>query len=307
MNAHDETNRTAAAQRRASRPRMRLAGALCFVAALVAAPPALAETILFVGNSFTYGGHSAAWRYRADTVHDLNGDGVGGVPALFKLFTVQAGLDYDVSLETQGGKDLKFHYTERRDRLDRAWDHVVLQELSTLNRKKPGDPTNFREYAPRLAALFTERNPDVEIMLMATWSRPDQTYVPKGHWYGRPIDAMADDLEAAYRQVDRSSDLIDGVVPVGGAFSRAIAAGVADGNPYDGIAYGQVDLWAYDHYHASVWGSYLEALMLFGSITGRDPRSLGKDEQAASELGISSDQAVALQTIAYEQLRAEGR
>ena len=47
--------------------------------------------------------------YRADTVTDLNNEGIGGVPALFKSFTQQAGLDYDVSLETRGGSGLDFH------------------------------------------------------------------------------------------------------------------------------------------------------------------------------------------------------
>ncbi len=41
------------------------------------------ETILFVGNSFMHGAGSAARYYRANTVTDLNGEGQGGVPALF--------------------------------------------------------------------------------------------------------------------------------------------------------------------------------------------------------------------------------
>ena len=72
---------------------------------LMASPaPARADTILFVGNSFTFGARSPVWKYRADTVADLNGTGYGGVPALFKLFTKEAGLDYAVSEETVGGR-----------------------------------------------------------------------------------------------------------------------------------------------------------------------------------------------------------
>jgi hypothetical protein len=104
-----------------------------------AAPPARQKTILFVGNSFTQGAHSAVKRYRADAVTDLNGDGYGGVPALFKTFAEQAGLNWKVSLETQGGKPLGFHYEERRAKLGGAYDVVVLQELSTLDRERPGD------------------------------------------------------------------------------------------------------------------------------------------------------------------------
>src|SRR3954471_10413893 len=77
------------------------------------------KTILFVGNSFTFGANSAAHYYKPETVTDLNGPGangktVGGVPAFFKAFTKQAGLDYIVSLETVGGKGMDFHYAEKR-------------------------------------------------------------------------------------------------------------------------------------------------------------------------------------------------
>ncbi|KGI78100.1 glycosyl transferase family 1 [Oleiagrimonas soli] len=279
--------------------------ALMSLAAVANAAQDAPQRILFIGNSFTYGAHSPVWRYRADTVHDLNGDGVGGVPALFKLFTEEAGLHYDVSLETDAGQTLKFHFEHRADRFDRAWDHVVMQEYSTLSPTQPGDPRNFQRYADKLAALFHARNPKVDIRLLATWSRPDQTYRKGGHWHGQPIQAMGRDLYAAYRQVADGNPAIDGVIPLGLAFNRAIAMGVADPNPYDGIAFGQIDLWAYDHYHASTYGYYLEALMDFGAITGKDPRMLGRDEKAARELGISPDQAHALQTVAQRQLHLE--
>lgn len=275
-------------------------------AAFASAPtpaPLPVQTVLFIGNSFTYGAHSPVWRYHAGMVHDLNGDGVGGVPALFKLFTREAGLNYDVSLETAGGKTLKFHYTQKRQQIDHPWDHVVMQEYSTLNPDKPGDPTTFKRYADKLAAMFKQENPAVDIRLLATWSRPDQTYLASGHWYGKPIEAMGDDLYRAYAQVAAADPAIHGVIAVGSAFNRAIREGVADPNPYDGISFNQVDLWAYDHYHASTYGYYLEALMDFGSITGKDPRSLGKHEQAADELGLSPKQAEALQNVAYQQLQ----
>ena len=86
---------------------------------LLATVPGMAEaqpspSILFVGNSFTYGYGSAARFYRSETVTDLNDEGVGGVPALFKSFTEQAGLDYDVDLETRGGSGFEFHLEEKR-------------------------------------------------------------------------------------------------------------------------------------------------------------------------------------------------
>ena len=273
----------------------------------VASPPAAPatvtrpRTILFIGNSFTQGAHSAAKRYRNNSIIDLNGDGYGGVPALFKLFTQEAGLNYAVALETQGGKTLGFHWNERRQLVDRQWDVVVLQELSTLDHSQ-GDPTDYRTYAPQFAAMFQRNNPKVDIYLMATWSRADLTYQPGSPWSGKPITAMAQDLRKATDGVRALSPAFRGVLPVGEAWLRAIAAGVADPNPYDGVAFGQVDLWTYDHYHASIFGYYLEALVAFGRITGVDPASLGAQERAADDLGIDPKVAVALQQIAKAQL-----
>jgi hypothetical protein len=281
---------------------------------LIAASPAAAQTatpttvagkprtILFVGNSFTQGAHSAVKRYRANAVTDLNGDGYGGVPALFKTFTEEVGLNYTVSLETQGGKPLGFHWAERRQLLDKAWDVVILQELSTLDRDKPGDATDYRTYAPQFAAMFARSNPRVDVLLMATWARADLVYQPGSPWSGKPLSAMTQDLRRATDGVQTLSPSFRGVLPVGDAWARAIAAGIADPNPYDGIAFGQVDLWTYDHYHASIYGYYLEALVVFGRVTGIDPTRLGAKESAADDLGVAPQTAVALQQIARDQL-----
>jgi hypothetical protein len=271
--------------------------------ALAQAPPP--KTILFVGNSFTQGAHSAVAHYRADAVTDLNGDGWGGVPALFKTFAEQTGQNWKVSLETQGGKSLGFHYQERRAKLAGKWDAVVLQEYSTLDRERPGDPANYVKFGSLMAADATRANPKVRVFLMSAWSRADQVYKPGSPWSGKPIGAMAEDLRAAAEKVRKASRDVDGILPVGQAWNRAIASGVADANPYDGVSYGQVDLWTYDHYHASIYGYYLEALVVFGRVTGVDPVTLGAQERAADDLGISETQAVQLQRIASEQLRAE--
>ena len=280
-----------------------ITGAACLFALSAAA--AHAETILFVGNSFTFGALSAVWHYRAGSVTDLNKEGVGGVPALFKLFTTEAGLAYYVSLETSPGKDLQWHIDNRTPLLDRAWDHVVLQSYSTLDAKAPGDPAGLVRTSAILARMFHASNPKVDIRLDSTWSRADLTWQPTGHWYGKPIDAMEKELRAGYDKAATGSPYIRGVLPVGQAFNRAIETGLATPNPYKGEGPGQIDLWAYDNYHASAYGYYLEALVEFGAITGKDPLSLGPRETAAKELGISPAQATALQQVAHDQLAAE--
>ena len=275
----------------------------CVAAALLVPGISRAATkILFVGNSFTYGANSPAMHYKADTVHDLNGDGIGGVPALFKAFTREAGLDYDVSLETSGGKNFDFHYTTKLGLIDKPWDVVVMQGYSTLDAKAPGDATDLVKYAVMLADEFHKQNPQVQLWLDATWSRPDQTYPDGTHWHGQPIEQMALDVRKGYDQAKAASPWFTGIFPVGEAFNLAIRDGVADPNPYDGLTFNQLDLWAWDHYHASGAGYYLEALVEFGALTGKDPLSLGAHEPCATDMGLSPAQATALQTVAHDIL-----
>jgi hypothetical protein len=280
-------------------PALWLIGGVLGAAAPVAAQDtAPVQTILFVGNSFTFGANSPVWKYRANSVTDLNHDGVGGVPALFKLFTQEAGLNFAVSLETSPGKTLKWHWDNRQSAIDRPWDHVVMQEYSTLDPAAPGNPANTVLYTGRLAGLFVARNPKVEISLTATWSRPDQTYLKSGHWYGQPIAQMALDVRHANDLAAQTAPAIDKVHPVGQAFTCAITSGVAVPNPYDGVPFGKIDLWSWDQYHASAFGYYLEALVVFADVTGKDPVALGPHETAAAELGISPAVAMRLQHIA---------
>jgi hypothetical protein len=285
---------------------MRLASILI---ALVSFAVSVAQTqsgtsVLFLGNSFTFGFGSAVRFYRADTVTDLNNEGIGGVPALFKSFTTQAGLNYDVALETRGGAGFEFHLENKLGVIGRRpWDKVVMQGQSMLDLDKPGDPTKIIATSRQLADVLRSRNPNAELYLMATWSRADQTYPPKGAWAGKPIEAMARDVRIGVDKAAAGAG-IKTVIPVGEAWTRAMHTGVADPNPYDGIEAGKIDLWTYDHYHASTAGYYLEALVVFGTLTGRDPRSLGENECSGYELGLNRPQVKALQQIAFDQLAA---
>ncbi|MEI6644789.1 MAG: DUF4886 domain-containing protein [bacterium] len=264
----------------------------------------IAPSVVFIGNSFMFGFGSPVRFYRAQTVTDLNGEGTGGVPALFKMFISQAGRNFRVSLETKAGAGFDYHVQHKAAVIGQAWDYVVMQGYSTLDSNKPGDPTLLVRSAKELAELLRKKNPDVDIRLIATWSRADQVYPKFGHWYGQPIEKMALDIRAAYDLAAAGSPAIRGIIPVGEAWNRAFNTGVADPNPYDGISAGQINLWTYDHYHASAFGYYLEALMIFGDLTGLDPRSLGRNERAALELGFSPEQTSALQKIAFDELSA---
>ena len=83
----------------------------------------------------------------------------GGVPGIFKQFTVQAGLDYDVSLSTRNAASLRGHFLNtnaagwdlRGNIASQRWDKVVLQEQSDdALPRQPGlasNPEYFKAYA----------------------------------------------------------------------------------------------------------------------------------------------------------------
>ena len=276
------------------------------VVVAVGSTGAAATSVLFIGNSFLFGSGSAVRFYRADTVTDLNNEGIGGVPALFKSFTQQAGLDYDVSLETRGGSGLDFHLANKLDVIGkRGWDVVVMHGFSLLDADKPRDPAKLVATSKQMADVLRGKNPAVSLYLMATWARADHVYPAKGAWAGQPVDVMARDIRAAYDQAAAGAKP-KAVIPVGEAWTRAMQTGVADPNPYDGVEAGKLNLWTYDSYHASSHGYYLEALVIFGSLTGRDPRSLGDRECSAYELGMSRTEVKALQQVAFDQLVSAG-
>jgi len=286
---------------------MRLSLRVLAVAFVLAnAHPPQQRSILFVGNSFTFGANSPVMTWHSERVTDLNGEGMGGVPALFEAFADQLHLGWRVSLETASGQTLKWHWENRRQLLDRRWDAVVLQDYSTMDPDRPGDPSKLIEYSGRLAALFRRRSPQVGLSMTATWSRPNLTYPTGEHWSGKPITRMAMDVRRGYDLARAAHPEIRRINPVGEAFNCAISRRIADRNPYDGVDPGKIDLWADDHYHASTAGYYLEALVVFAGVTGADPRRLGAGESAARELGIPTILATQLQQVAEDMVRHGG-
>ena len=125
---------------------------------------------------------------------------------------------------------------------------------------------------------------------------------------------MTADLRAAFAAKVISNPGFAGIVPVGDAFQLAVDQGIAKGDGFynaegtyaAAVPRDRINLWWIDYLHASKYGSYLSALVMFGTLTGIDPWSFGANEQAASDLGIPADDAVKLQHVAAEQLYRSG-
>lgn len=288
---------------------------------LLALPPALAtaacdrslqpptasgapQRILFVGNSFLHGHAPPVLHYNAAAVTDLNGTKYGGVPGVFKQLADEAGLQVAVASELMSGQTLRTHLDEKRGVItSRPWDVVVLQEHSLMNPRRPGDPATMVSAVAALESAVREVNPQARVYLLQTWPRADQVYrTPGGRWEGRSLEAMQADLRTGYATAARRATCVAGVLPVGDAALRAVQEGVADRNPYDGIERGKVNLWGPDSYHFGPWGSYLEALVIFSRLTGRDPTSLGPQSRAGRDLGLTPDEVAAAQRVASREL-----
>ncbi|ATB33642.1 cell division protein FtsK [Melittangium boletus] len=262
-----------------------------------------AGSILFVGNSFTHGHEEPVYSYNKGAITDANGSGQGGVPGIFKQLTVQAGLSYNVTIETVSGETLSGHYATKSAIIGRAWDTVVLQENSTrpLPTARGGSPADFFTGADNLRRLVLSKNASAKVYLYETWASPASVSA-QGYTGGTAgLQAMQSDLRGAYFKAS-SEQGFTGVARVGDGFLRAIEQGLADPDPSNGITPGTFNLWSSsDSRHAGKYGSYLSAAVLFARITGADPRTLAVGTgSAAAGLGISSTDASNLNRIAYE-------
>ena len=186
---------------------------------------------------------------------------------------------------------------------------------------------------PRVIPANTNASAATKVYLTDTWARPDMVFAHKittpdpTTSDGRPIvdtssaggDAtlyyttlagMTADLHASFAAKAATNPGFAGVIPVGDAFQLAVDQGLvktsgfydANGVYVPDAAGGPMNLWWSDYLHASKYGSYLDALVQFGTITGLSPLSLGANEQAARDLGISSADALTLQRVAAQEL-----
>jgi hypothetical protein len=189
----------------------------------------------------------------------------------------------------------------------------------------------------RNIAANTNANPNAKVYLTETWARPDMVYAHKvttpdttsptgspivdtsggpngtqATLYYATLAAMTADLHAAFFAKLASNPAFAGVIPVGDAFQFAFDNGlVKTGSFYDANGVftqpqpgDLMNLWWDDYLHASKYGSYLDALIQFGVITGLNPMLLGAADKAAFDLGISAADALTLQRIAAIQIGA---
>ncbi|HUB14222.1 MAG TPA: PEP-CTERM sorting domain-containing protein [Acetobacteraceae bacterium] len=206
-------------------------------------------------------------------------------------------------------------------------------DAADANAGKPNAAITLDETPPLAAYGYTSANPNQPIFGSSTVGQQggNKAYAP---YVGdaEPIAAMAADLHNAYETAAglyNSNNPAGSLVSValsGDAWVSAIDMGMAQRDPFlVSEPAGQVDLWDSNPllaccttpigYHPSVYGDYLNALVLFGQITGINPTTLVSEfdasnpdyaMSAANGLGISGPIAYDLALAAEATLQDDG-
>jgi hypothetical protein len=203
---------------------------------------------------------------------------------------------------------------------------------------KPNAAITLFETPPIAAYGFTSNNPNAPIFGTSTPAQQTGNNAkvpgPYAPYVGdaNPIAAMASDLHNAYVNEAASYNAANptksqlSVALAGDAWVTAINSEIAQFNPFlSSEPKGQIDLWdsnpllacceAPIGYHPSQYGDYLDALVLFGEITGINPETLLAEwdvnsqsyaNSASLALGINPQIADELAIDAEDTLLARG-
>jgi hypothetical protein len=162
-----------------------------------------------------------------------------------------------VDFETHGGYSLRMHWLAGRaaDRIRHGhYDFVVLQghSLSAVDHAEELDA-----YAERFEHLAAETG--ARTVLYQTWPRKDgsREYAKNEHVHS--FAEMAARVDGVYSGI--AVRLGARLAPVGRAFVRAFDEG------------SELELYRSDDSHPTPAGSFLAACVLYGALTGEDPRA----------------------------------
>jgi hypothetical protein len=221
--------------------------------------------VLIIGNSYTF-------HHALPTLLRLVAEGVPGGPHLV------------VDTEARGGYSLRSHWRSGQA-LARIrtghYSHVVLQGHSMSALDHPDELAADAERFKQAIDAATGHT-----VFYATWARSPEARLYRTHKIVHSFEEMTDRVDAAYASI--SQRLGAGLAPVGRAFERALVQ-----NP-------KLALWDADGSHPTVAGSFMAACVLYGAITGADPRaSTGVPE------GLSASHATLIRAVAAQSLSAD--
>jgi len=261
----------------------------------------------------------------------------GGIPGIFKELTVEGGVNYDVHIYAISSTQLANLYSYGTAVIaNPEWNTVVLQELSylpltsSLSGNSSSHPATFCNSVKTIEQGVHAVNSSASIYLYETWARSDETHTyatNNSQTFANALTTLSTGYHNVYYQAASASNdsNIAGVAPAGDAWLTAMNDGyLNETDPYNYTYTGGVSpfLWFLyvsgsspatassgttpgpDYLHPSIYGAYLNALVLYDEITGNSSAALGNNEVAAAALGISPTLAGELQSVADSQVAA---
>jgi hypothetical protein len=221
--------------------------------------------VLMVGNSYTF-------HHSLHILLQRVAEGVAGGPRLL------------VDTEARGGYSLRSHLRNgqalARIRSGR-YSHVVLQGHSMSALDHPDQLAADAERFKQAVDATTGHT-----VFYATWARSPEARLYRTHKLVHSFEEMTERVDATY--TDISQRLRAALAPVGRAFERALIQ-----NP-------KLALWDSDGSHPTVAGSFMAACVLYGAITGADPRA-----STTVPEGLTANQAALLRGVAAEILSTD--
>lgn len=183
--------------------------AVTLLASYLAPRVAQAQSVLFIGNSFTFADFGVQARP------------MGGVPELFARIARQDGHTPQVQMVAPGGTTMHQHFDNGHGEItaikSKQWDYVVLQGYSSDATHAAPHSGEFLEYGKKIAEVIRQNNSATKIVLYETWA------YPKGSQELAPFTnqaQMLDEIAANYRVLAREIGAV-AVAPVGDAFFEA--------------------------------------------------------------------------------------
>ena len=232
--------------------------------AFVITTHAAGTSILFIGNSFLFGSGSAVRFLIAPTRSPISITKASA--ACRRCSNPSRGKPGSTTTSrwkraAVSGSD--FHLANKMDAIGvRGYDAVAMHGYSTLDADKPRDPAKLIATAQTDGGRAArEERAKVDLFLIATWSRADQTYPAKGALAGQPIEATGARRARRLRQGRRRRVGEDGDSGRRGLDARDSDRHCRSESVTTGSRPAILILWTYDNYHASTHGYYLEALM----------------------------------------------
>jgi hypothetical protein len=237
-----------------SHARRTILGLLILSGTVLALP---AEDVLFVGNSFTYGGDPAVSKN-------------GGIPKLVELIAAAKGKTVAATMMVVGGKGWDFHLQNPATLTaitSKPWNWVVLQDHSE-SPTHAGNLDAFMKNGKTLHDKIAAASPQAGIVLYETWAYATGSWIyktpPTAKTFSNPEEMMGElhknysALLADLQAKDPNRRIL--LAPVGDAFARCIQE-----NP-------GINLYAKDLKHPDKEGCYLSALVIYATLFQDSPQ-----------------------------------